>query len=246
MKETLVLIPGFANNQLVWKYQMEKLKDLFDIRVFIMDQWLSRQEMVDHILKQTPERISLAGHSMGGWIAQGIAAKAPERVAKLILLNTWCTSEAQRVAMQKQMIQALKMGKIAEVMQLNLPLIVHPSRLRDAPLLQIIESMVASFSIDSLIHQLQAMIDDSSSVTLLSSIKAPTLIIHSQQDTLFPKEHETLLAGIKNSKSELIKDCGHSSLLERPEETAQAILTFLRRCSPLRAEFRSSERPQML
>ena len=227
MKETLVLIPGFANNQLVWKYQMEKLQDYFDIHLFIMDQFSTRHEMVDHILKQTPERISLAGHSMGGWIAQAVAAKAPERVAKLILLNTWATSDPQRMSMQKQMIEAIKMGKIAEVMQLNLPLILHPSRLRDPSLLQVIQSMIASFSIDTLIHQLQAMIDDNSCLTLLGSIKAPTLIIHSHQDALFPKEHETLLAGIKNSKSELIKNCGHSSLLEKPEETTQAILTFL-------------------
>jgi pimeloyl-ACP methyl ester carboxylesterase len=227
MKETLILIPGFANNQLVWEYQRERLKEFFDVHICIMDPFLSRQEMVEHILKQTPERMFLAGHSMGGWIAQGVAAKAPERIEKLVLLNTWVTSSPQRSLMQKQMIEAFKMGKIAEVMQLNLPLIIHPSRLRDAPLLQIIQSMLASFSIDTLIHQLQAMINDDSSLDLLSSITAPTLIVHSQQDALFPKEHETLLGGIKNSMSKLITNCGHSSLLEKPEETTQAILSFL-------------------
>ena len=40
------------------------------------------------ILAEAPPRFALAGHSMGGYIAFEIMRQAPERVAKLALMNT--------------------------------------------------------------------------------------------------------------------------------------------------------------
>ncbi len=227
MKETLILIPGFANNELAWKFQIEHLKDRFDVRVFVMDKFANRQDMVENLLKKAPERFNLAGHSMGGWVAQAVAAKAPQRVSKLLLLNTWAKPDPQMMFMQREICEALKLGKIAEVIQQHLELLVHPSRLQDLPLLRFLQSMIASFSIDTLVRQLEAMLQDYSSLELHPSIAAPTLVLHSRQDALFPKEHEALASGIKNSKLALVEDCGHASIVEKPKETTQCILSFI-------------------
>src|ERR1700712_5313219 len=40
------------------------------------------------ILAEAPPRFALAGHSMGGYIAFEIVRQAPDRVAKLALMNT--------------------------------------------------------------------------------------------------------------------------------------------------------------
>src|ERR1700687_3005597 len=40
------------------------------------------------ILAEAPPRFALAGHSMGGYIAFEILRQAPQRVAKLALINT--------------------------------------------------------------------------------------------------------------------------------------------------------------
>jgi len=40
------------------------------------------------ILAEAPPRFALAGHSMGGYIAFEIVRQAPDRVAKLALINT--------------------------------------------------------------------------------------------------------------------------------------------------------------
>lgn len=45
--------------------------------------------MADHVLDVAPQRFSIAGHSLGGWVAQEVAARAPERVSKLFLCDTW-------------------------------------------------------------------------------------------------------------------------------------------------------------
>ena len=120
------------------------------------------------------------------------------------------------------------MGKIAEVMQLHLPLLIHPSRLNDAELIHDLQTMTASFSIDVLIQQLEAMLKDSSSLPLHPSIQAPTLIVHSCQDALFPQDHAILASGIKNSKLKAIEECGHASPMEKPQEVTDLIGAFLR------------------
>jgi pimeloyl-ACP methyl ester carboxylesterase len=227
MKQTLILIPGFANNEIAWKYQIEHLIGSFDIRIFVMDRFSTRQEMVDFLLSRAPERFHLAGHSMGGWVAQAVAARAPMRVNMLLLFNTWATPDPQMLSLQNQVCNLLKDGKIAEAIQRHLPLLIHPSRLADPALIHALHSMIASFSLDSLVQQLDAMLRDYSSLELHASISAPTLVVHSCQDALFPKEYKALIAGIKNSHLAQIEECGHASIMEKPEETTDLMRSFI-------------------
>ncbi len=226
MSETLILIPGFANDERVWKHQIENLKGAFDVRVFVMDRFSSRQEMVEYLLKHSPKRFILAGHSMGGWVAQAAAAFGNERVTKLLLLNTWATLDSQMIQMQTQISQALKRGRVEEIMQQYLKMLVHPSRLSDPHLIQTLQAMATHFPPSTLLNQIKAMLEDSSSLHYHSSIQAPTLVLYSQQDALFPQQHEVLLTGIKNSISAAIEECGHASLAEKPEEITRHLLSF--------------------
>jgi pimeloyl-ACP methyl ester carboxylesterase len=52
--------------------------------------------MADAVLRQAPERFVLFGFSMGGFVAQAIALKAPERVLGLGLLNTSSRPQTER------------------------------------------------------------------------------------------------------------------------------------------------------
>src|SRR3979411_329014 len=45
-------------------------------------------------LAEAPPRFALAGHSMGGYIAFEIMRQAPERVAKLAMINTQARADA--------------------------------------------------------------------------------------------------------------------------------------------------------
>ena len=228
MTETLVLIPGFANNGLAWKHQIEQLSSLFNPRVIVMDPYVSRHEMVDAILNNAPSHFFLAGHSMGGWIAQAVAAAAPKRVAKLILLNTWATADPKMIYLQQQIADALKHGKLAEVMQQHISLLLHPSRQKDEALLLAMQAMVTSFPIETLIRQLEAMLLDYSSQHLHPAIDAPTLVVHSHDDALFPaKELQAIATGIKNSELEILQETGHASILEKPQEVTQLMQSFL-------------------
>src|SRR5882757_1865017 len=62
------------------------------------------------ILAEAPPRFALAGHSMGGYIAFEIMRQAPERVAKLALLNTQARSDTPEATARRQGMMARARG----------------------------------------------------------------------------------------------------------------------------------------
>ncbi len=62
----------------------------------------------------------------------------------------------------------------------------------------------------------------------LNTINVPTLIISSELDVITPTVYQELLyKEIKDSKWEIIKDVGHASMFEKPEEFITLVMKFL-------------------
>jgi len=87
--------------------------------------------------------------------------------------------------------------------------------------------MITSFPIEVLVQQLEAMLSDYSSLHYHRAIVAPTLIIYSRDDALFPHEHYALFEGIKQAELSAIEECGHASTLEKPEAITELMRSFL-------------------
>ena len=73
----LVLLPGLLCDQVLWRHQIETLTQ---------DDTISA--MAERVLDQTPRTFCLAGLSMGGYVAQEIMRKAPEREERLAMIDT--------------------------------------------------------------------------------------------------------------------------------------------------------------
>ena len=71
------------------------------------------------ILAEAPPRFALAGHSMGGYIAFEIMRQAPERVAKLALMNTQARPDTPEAGERRR-------GQIARAQSRRIPR--HPRR----------------------------------------------------------------------------------------------------------------------
>src|SRR6266404_6210104 len=94
------------------------------------------------ILAEAPPRFALAGHSMGGYIAFEILRQAPERVAKLALLNTQARPDtAEATTRRHGMISRARSGEYRAVLDELFPGFVHPLRLQDAALRQLVYDM---------------------------------------------------------------------------------------------------------
>src|SRR6202140_3487954 len=87
------------------------------------------------ILAEAPPRFVLAGHSMGGYIAFEIMRQAPDRVAKLELINTQARPDTpEAMTRRRGQIARVHAGEYHAVLDDLFPGFVHPSRREDSSL----------------------------------------------------------------------------------------------------------------
>ena len=103
------------------------------------------------------------------------------------------------------------------VTEILLPLLLHPARLAEAALIEVVKSMAKNVGKEAFVRQQHAIMSRADSLDLLPVIDCPTLVLCGRQDALTPlARHQEIAAGIKGARLEVIEDCGHLSDLERP------------------------------
>ncbi len=137
----------------------------------------------------------IVGASMGGMIAQILAAKAPERV--LSLTSIMSSSGARGLPAAAPEIQSRLLGRapkdatreqLLERSAETLKLISYADPKRTVSDFRAIVELATErgYNPAGYVRHLLAIISDGSRVTRLSSIKAPTLVIHGAADRLVP------------------------------------------------------------
>src|SRR3954469_14283299 len=98
----ILLVPGLAGSPRIyapvapalWRYGPVSIAN------HIRDDHMGA--IARRILAEAPPRFALAGHSMGGYIAFEIMRQAPDRVAKLALINTRARPDTAEVTARRQ------------------------------------------------------------------------------------------------------------------------------------------------
>jgi pimeloyl-ACP methyl ester carboxylesterase len=181
------------------------------------------------ILAAAPPRFALAGLSMGGYIAYAIVHAAPERVAKLALLDTASKAETpQQTERRMPQIELARTGRFSEIHELQWPLFVHKNRHADMVLKQTVRQMAEETGPEAFLRQQRAIMTRPDSSPLLPMIKCPTLVLVGDGDELTPPKLSQEIAGaIPGARLAVIPDCGHLSTLERPEAVAAAMVEWM-------------------
>ena len=111
------------------------------------------------ILAEAPPRFALAGHSMGGYIAFEIMRQAPDRVAKLALMNTQARPDTpEATARRRGLIARAQGGEYRAILDELFSGFVHPSRREDADLRQLVQDMGDDVGPDAFVRQQNAVI----------------------------------------------------------------------------------------
>src|SRR3982074_1952261 len=84
----ILLVPGLGGSPRIYAPVAPALRRLGPATVATHVRDDNMGAMARRILAEAPRRFALAGHSMGGYIAFEIMRQAPQRVAKLELINT--------------------------------------------------------------------------------------------------------------------------------------------------------------
>jgi pimeloyl-ACP methyl ester carboxylesterase len=172
------------------------------------------------------DRFHLAGHSMGGLIAQQVALAAPTRVASLSLLCTFVRgSQASRVTLS-MLVTALRMRIGSRPMRRNafLELVMPAEYLRQRDRVQLAEELAPLFGYDLayqpsvVMQQLRAMARFDVSARLAELGGIPTLVISAAQDRVAPAAYgRPRAAAIPNAQYVEWPGAGHGVTIQCAE-----------------------------
>jgi len=166
------------------------------------------------------DKAHVCGASMGGMIAQHMAARHPERVSRLTLLMT--TSGARSLPQPSARVRVALLDRRrhgppdidAEVERLErlFTLIGSPAYRpeREAFHARMVASVRRAWRPSGVARQVAAVVADGDRSPLLSRITAPTHIVHGAEDPLMPvaAAHD-LKAKIAGATLEIIEGMGH-------------------------------------
>ena len=229
MTEHIVFIPGVGAREWAWQHPMAHLADIATSQVMVLDQQVTRSDMADYVLAHAPEKFSIAGHSLGGWVAQEIAVRAPERVSKLFLCSTWARVNEGTIdyikAYSKRMAENYE-GALND----HFDQFLYKDKYDDPAFCAWLKKSQRETPGAAYIRQLQSLIGDYSTLDLLPRLKADTLVIHGRQDRVIAEDEARFLTDhVPGASLALIEEAGHCAPFEQPQAFTALMRLWLTR-----------------
>lgn len=225
----LVLLPGLLNTRRVFEHQAEALQDIAEIAIPELWHHETIAAMAEAVLEAAPPTFALGGFSMGGYVAFEVFRRAASRIERLALIDTQAAPDSPETRTRRQaFIEQTGLGRFHGVHPTLLPQIIHPSRLKDAAVVQPILDMAQEIGGEGFVRQQRAILGRPDSRPLLVEIEIPTAVIVGRQDlaTPLPRAQE-MAADIATAQLVVVEECGHVSPLERPAEVTAALRRWL-------------------
>lgn len=183
------------------------------------------------------KRVSLAGQSLGGWVAGWLAFDKPELVAKLVLTNTngFKPIPPEAASKIRQISLAAFDNLTLEGMVARLkPLVLDPSLINEE-IARIRLNIYQQPELKRVTHMLvgpelepERQKQFELTPERLSRITAPTLVTWTTHEPLCSWEDaDRIRQNLPHSRFYLMQDCGHWPQFEKAQEFNQVVTEFL-------------------
>jgi len=241
--EPLIFVSGLGGTGSYWGPQVPAFSSRFRVitydhrgtgssdrlqRAFSIDQMTAELAQLMDALKI--ERAHLVGWSTGGAIGQTLAIEQPRRIARLVLCSTWthCDPWFRRLFDARREI--LRQGG-AELYAAFYPLWVYPPEYvnaRDAGIEEERRQAVAGAPpVAVAMGRIDALLAFDRRAGL-PRIKAPTLVVASDNDYVIPSYHaEALARAVPGARLVILRGGGHANTATQPEAFNRMVLEFL-------------------
>lgn len=225
----VVLITGQLLTAEIWGPLIAPLSLDFDLRFADHTRDDTIAGMAERLLAEAPARFDLVAHAMGGFVAFEVMRRAPERVRRMALLATLASADGPtQTERRRGYIRLVEQGRFPEVVEERIPILLHPARREDAPLLSVVRRMALATGADTFMGQQRAIMSRIDSRPSLPAIACPTLLVWGRQDGITTKAHQDeIQAAIPGARLAVVEDCGHLLTLERPAALTQILLDWL-------------------
>jgi len=249
----LLLLHGFGADKDNWNRIARYLKNHYDVIAVDLPGFGNSSKNIDSdydVFSQVArvrqfmdalsiDRFHIAGNSMGGYIAGNFAARYPERIESLWLLNPFGVVGSQT----SEMFASVKQGanpivlprSEEEFRQLFNFLFVKPpfvpSALVDFLGQQVEPRVPLNTKIFNQIHQMNEGEPQPESPLdmILQDYKAPVLVMWGAKDrVLHVSGAKVLKKELPQAQVAVMADIGHLPMVESPKQTAEVFLSFTR------------------
>lgn len=225
----VVLVTGQLLTEEVWAPQVPALRERHELVFADHTRDDTIGGMAERLLAAAPERFELVAQAMGGFVAFEVMRRQPERVSSLALLATLAPNDGPAQTERRQgYIRLVEAGNFEGVVEERIPILVHPARREDEPLLSVVRRMAAQTGPDTFLRQQRAIMARPDSRPTLPTIACPTLVVWGRQDGITTEAHQSeIVSGIRGARLEMIEDCGHLATLEKPVTVTRLLTDWL-------------------
>lgn len=228
MSLPIILITGQLLTDAVW----QPLLDAWTAREVIVADNRSDDRIegfAQRLLDNAPPKFILIAHAMGGFVAFEIMRRAPERVAKLILISTLASADGPAQTARRQgYIDLVESGEFDQVVEERIPILFPEEKRSDERLLGVARQMAAYTGADTFLAQQRAIMARVDSRPRLGEIAVPTLLIWGEKDGITSRaHHDEILDAIAGARLEVIAAVGHLPTVEAPEVVVPLLTAFI-------------------
>lgn len=222
---TVLLIPGLVSDGFVWA----GVTALVPSVVADVTTQATIPEMARDLLARHPERLILAGHSMGGRVAMEMARQAPGRIAGMALLNTGIHPKREGEETKRQAMIDLANGQgMAALAAAWLPGMMNGDAAPDPALIADLTAMCQRMTPEIHERQLRALLSRPDAGATLA-YKGPMLLVVGRQDVWSPvAQHQEIARICPQARLEIVEDAGHFAPVEQPEVVAGLLADWVR------------------
>lgn len=236
---SIVLLHGFLENKKMWTEYVELFSKKY--RVITIDllghgesdslgyvhEMEENANAVNEVLENLKiEKAIILGHSMGGYVALAFAELYPQKIQKLVLLNSTSKEDsAEKKLNRTRAIKAVKQNYVNFVSLAIANLFSENNRLRLENEIEKVREQALKTPLQGIIASLEGMKIRKDREWLLQENRFPVLLILGKKDPVL--NYEDSLSQIEDTTVELISfEDGHMSHIENKEELKPILLDF--------------------
>ena len=176
------------------------------------------------------DRVVLGGCSMGGYLAMALLRVAPQRVSRLVLIDSRANADAdQQRANRLAMAERVEAEGTRWLADTLLPgLLGATTHARRPELIPVVRQLISAQPPAGIAWALRAMAARPDSRDLLRSVDVPALVVVGEEDQLAPVDAAEEMADLL-PRAELVTlpESGHLTALETPADLVTAIRRWL-------------------
>ncbi len=178
------------------------------------------------------DSVHYVGLSMGGFVGQRVAARRPELVRSLVLLDTSAEPEDRYPATKYRLLATayrfLGFGPLRGSIMKEMFGPAYRADARNKPTIDEWIGMLSECDRNGIRKAVIGVADRAGVTDEIRAIKAPTLVAVGEHDhPTPPKQSRKIAELIPGARLEVVANSGHSSTIEQPEAVTALLRSFL-------------------